>query len=236
MNNKNGLGLSLINDVVGPLKQTAVYADYAYRIQLRNKAILALGLKAGINIFQANLNQLSTVQPNDPAFLNNIQNNTLPNFGCGFYYYTKKWYAGLSAPKLFENNFESDNTKSAISRGGREERHYFAIGGAVFDLANDWKIRPTTFVKVLESAPITLDLTTFLVYREKIELGGMLRTGDAIGLLIGIYISPQLRFGYSYDWSYLNNSIKFNNGSHEIMLGYDLIYKDKSKVYSPRYF
>jgi type IX secretion system PorP/SprF family membrane protein len=236
MNNKIGLGLSVVNDVIGPLRQTAVHGDYAYRLQINKKVRLSLGLKAGINVFQANLNDLATVQDNDPAFASNVQSRILPNFGFGAYYYSDKWYVGVSAPKLFENNFEADNGKSSITRTEREERHYFAIAGWIMDLSKEWKFRPTTFIKVVESAPLTADLSAFFVYREKIELGGMFRTGDAVGLLLGIYITPQLRFGYSYDWSYINSTMIYNKGSHEIMLCYDFIYKDKAKVHSPRYF
>lgn len=236
MHNKIGLGLSVVNDVIGPLRHTAVHGDYAYRLQINKKVKLSLGLKAGINIFQADLNNLTTVQDNDPAFLTNVQSRILPNFGFGLYYYSDKWYFGLSAPKLFENNFEADNGKSTVNRTEREERHYFAIAGWIFDISKEWKLRPTAFVKVVESAPLTADLTTFFVYREKIEFGGMFRTGDALGVLLGIYINPQLRVGYSYDWSYINSTMIYNRGSHEIMLCYDFIYKDKAKVHSPRYF
>lgn len=236
MNNKVGVGLSVINDVIGPIKQTSINGDYAYRLKINRKVNISLGLKSGVNIIQADLSNLSTVQNNDPAFASDIQSRIMPNFGVGVYYNTDKWYLGISAPKLFENNFEADNGKSLVSTTKGEERHYFAIGGAVFDLSKMWKIRPTTFIKLVESAPITADLTTFFVYREQIEFGGMFRSGDAVGFLLGIYFTPQLRFGYSYDWSYVNNTVRFNKGSHEVMLSYDLIYKDKSKVFSPRYF
>lgn len=236
MNNKIGVGLSVINDVIGPLKHTALYGDYAYRLQINKKVSLSLGLKGGINIFQANVSNLATVQDNDPAFATNIQSRILPNFGFGAYYYSNNWYIGISAPKLFENNFEADNNKSSITRAEREERHYFAIAGSVFDLSKNWKIRPTTFLKIVESAPLSADLTTFFVYREQIEFGGMLRTGDAVGVLLGIYFTPQLRFGYSYDWSYINNTMIYNRGSHEVMLSYDFVFRDKAKIHSPRYF
>ncbi len=64
----------------------------------------------------------------------------------------------------------------------------------------------------------------------------MYRTGDAAGILVGVNITDQLAAGYSFDWSFGNATMQYNGGSHEIMLMYDLIYKNKAKVRSPRYF
>ena len=64
----------------------------------------------------------------------------------------------------------------------------------------------------------------------------MLRTGDAVGLLVGIKISEQLEIGYSFDWSYTNSTIQYNFGSHELMLRYDFVYKYDEEIKSSRYF
>ena len=64
----------------------------------------------------------------------------------------------------------------------------------------------------------------------------MYRTGDAAGLLAGLNITDQLALGYSFDWSFVNTTVTYNGGSHEIMLRYDFIYKSDDKIRSPRYF
>jgi len=235
LNEKLGLGLSVINDKIGPMNNTAFYADFAYKIKVGAKGKLAFGLKGGINLLQGNLIDVPTVTENDPSFSNNIQSNILPNFGFGMYYSTSKWYVGLSTPKLLENNFAANNGQGTVATA-KEKRHYFAIAGAVFDLSKTLKIRPTTLIKVTEAAPIEADFTALFILQDKIEFGPMFRTGDALGLLLGYNFTPQLRLGYSFDWSYTNKTFTYNQGSHEIMLRYDFIYKDKGKVYSPRYF
>lgn len=85
-------------------------------------------------------------------------------------------------------------------------------------------------------SPIQLDLTATVIYKEKVWGALMYRTGDAAGIMAGVYITPQLAAGYSFDWSFGNSTMKYNSGSHEIMLIYDLIYKNKAKIRSPRYF
>ena len=84
--------------------------------------------------------------------------------------------------------------------------------------------------------PLELDLTALFILKEKFELGGMFRTTDAFGALIGYNIKPSLRIGYSFDWSYNNTTFKYNGGSHELMFRYDFIYNENKKIKSPRYF
>ena len=59
LNNEHiGLGLSVLNDKIGPTNNTSVFADFAFIMKLNEKSKLALGLSAGADIFRANLNTL----------------------------------------------------------------------------------------------------------------------------------------------------------------------------------
>lgn len=234
-NDRMGVGLSVLNDKIGPLKSTSFAADFAARIPITEKGRLAFGIKGMLNMVQGGLTDLQLDQNNDNAFSTNIQNEVLPNFGVGLYYYTTKWYAGVSVPKLIEN--ELLTIQGVVNpSGGGESRHYFFIAGTVFNLTKNLKFRPTTLVKVTEAAPAEADVTGMFVIQDKIELGAMYRTLDAAGLLLGYNINPQFRIGYSFDWSFTNTTFKYNSGSHEIMLRYDFIYGDQGKIRSPRYF
>ena len=124
--NKNmGLGLSVVNDKIGPVQQTMIYADYSYTIKLSEKAKLAFGLKGGVKLVNVNLRSLDVKDEQDVSFSQNITNQAIPNFGFGMYYHTKKWYVGISTPQLAEHR--SSNVLWP------ERRHYFLIAGYVFD-------------------------------------------------------------------------------------------------------
>ncbi len=235
LNEKIGAGLSVLNDKIGPTRITALYADFAYHLTLDSKSKLSLGLKAGANLFTANLAQLLTTQQGDAALSSDVQSKLLPNFGFGAYYYRERFYAGLSIPKLLQNNF-SANTISGSANLFWEQRHYFLIAGTMLDLNQDWKINPTAFMKITRGTPVEADLSTEFIYNQKISFGAMVRTGDAAGILVGYNLLEQLHAGYSFDWSFLNTTKKYNGGSHEIILRYDFIYKHEEKIKSPRYF
>ncbi len=228
-NEKVGLGFSVLNDKIGPTKRTSFYGDFAYKIPV-GKGKLAFGLKAGINMLSNDLNSLSTDQNNDPNLTQKIKNKISPNFGFGMYYSTNKYYLGLSTPRLLEDDSNAGTTT------GSYKRHYFFIAGTIFPLSSSVKLKPTTFVKLTPGAPVELDLTGLFYFQDKVWVGPMLRFGDAFGVLAGLNLSDQLSLGYSFDWSFVNKTSKYNNGSHELMLRYDFLFNDKHKIRSPRYF
>ncbi len=230
-----GLGGSFSNDIIGPLMRTTLNADFSYKIRVSKKAKLGFGLKGGLSMVNANLSALKLYEDNDQVFQQDINSKMLPNFGFGMYYYTSRFYAGLSIPKLLKNNF-IDNTISGSTNLAGDEKHYFFIAGAVFDIADNVKLKPTVLGKVTSNAPVQGDITAEFLLYERFRLGAMYRSGDAFGALLGINITKQLQLGYSFDWSYGNETLKYNNGSHEIMLLYDFNFKADKTILSPRYF
>jgi type IX secretion system PorP/SprF family membrane protein len=232
-----GLGLSVLNDKIGPTNNTAIFGYYAYRFMLNQKSKLALGLSAGVNLYQADLTSLKLDQETDPVFINNIDNRTLPNFGFGAYYSRERFYAGVSVPNLLENNYSVENKPNGEGSSiGKEQRHYFFVAGTLFKLSENLDFKPSTMIKVTEAAPIQADLTASFIIMDKLLIGAMFRTGDAFGALVGINVTEQLHFGYSFDYSYGLQTFKYNQGSHELVLRYDFIFSSKKQIHSPRNF
>lgn len=231
-----GVGLSLSNDKIGPTNNTSIFADFAYRIQLNKKSNLALGLSAGANIFQANLSTLDLDEQADPVFENSISNHIAPNFGFGIYYSRERFYAGISSPDLLQNSYSVVNEANGNTLVAKEQRHYFLIAGTMLKITDNLAFKPTTFVKVTTGAPIQGDVTASFIIMQKLLLGVMYRSGDAVGALVGFDITEQFHIGYSFDYSYGIKTFKYNKGSHEIVLRYDFIKANKKQIHSPRYF
>jgi type IX secretion system PorP/SprF family membrane protein len=209
------VGLSAINDAHGPVKQTGIYGDVSYRIFFDNSR-LSFGLKGGMNLFTANLLDLNPNIEDDQAFATNISSRGLPNFGFGMMYYSKRWYLGISSP----NN--------------QEKQHLFLTGGVVIDISHYTKFRPTILLKAVNGAPPGLDITASFLFYEKMWAGLMYRWEDAAGVLLQYVINDKWRIGYSYDYT-LSDIARYSSGSHEIMLGLDLVKRSGGEV-SPRYF
>lgn len=224
------LGFSAINDKIGPSRQTAAYVDFAYRIQTSDDTRLSFGLKGGVNMYQADLAKLTTVEV-DPSNVN-MASQLLPNFGFGLFWHSPRYYVGLSAPKLLENELDQVNGAAVVRSS--EARHYFLIGGYVFDLSRDIKFKPSFMFRTVAGAPLSLDLNANFLLRERIWFGAMYRLGNSIGVMGQYQINDQLRAGYAFDLTTTRIGA-YNAGTHEVMLSYDFRFV-KGRTISPRYF
>ncbi|MCX6231261.1 MAG: type IX secretion system membrane protein PorP/SprF [Bacteroidetes bacterium] len=231
-----GLGLSISNDKIGPTNTTSALIDFAYIMQLTAKSRLALGISGGINVFQADLSTLLLEQQNDPVFKTDISNNVTPNFGFGAYYSRERFYAGLSIPYLLENNYSKVTEGNGNQLIAKEQRHYFFIMGTLLPISDNLAFKPTTLIKITNAAPVQADVTASFIIMKTLLVGAMIRTGDAVGILVGLDITDQLHLGYSFDWSYGLETSRYNNGSHELVLRYDFIFPSKKQIHSPRNF
>lgn len=225
------VGGSIINDAFGPVKQTAVFGDVSYRIFFPNSK-LSFGLKAGANLFSANLLSLNPLVADDQAFQANIRTKFMPNIGFGAMWYSKKWFVGLSTPRLIENRILKGDLPDF--KYNRERIHAFLIAGYVFRINDYIKCKPTTLIKIVNGAPPGVDLTVNFLLYEKLWIGSMYRWNDSFGMLLQYEVNNKLKFGYAYDYI-ISDLSRYTTGSHEIMIGYDIGNGTRGDV-SPRYF
>jgi type IX secretion system PorP/SprF family membrane protein len=225
-----GVGLSLLYDELGPVKQTGIYADYAYHLKVSNRTKLSFGLKGGVNIFDINLMNLIGSQGDDHVALYGARTLYHPNFGFGTYLYSDRYYLGFSIPKLLQNNL-SDDKNTLINK---EERHFFLASGVVLDVTENIKFKPSTTVRIVNGAPVSVELSAAVLLNDRLWLGGMFRFGDAAGAMIKFDLTNQLSVGYSFDYT-LSELRPFNQGTHEVFISYDFARRNR-KTLSPRYF
>lgn len=225
---KVGVGLSLINDKIGPIRQTMIYMDYSYTIQVTDKTKLAMGLKAGLNMLKTSFSDVDLIE-SDEAF-QDIPLSPQPNFGFGLYYYSDKFYAGVSCPKLLKNKVEQKYDYSKITLN----QHFFISGGYVFTINEQFKFKPSALIRMTGGAPPSLDINACVLYREKVWFGLGHRFGDSFNAILQMQMNEQLKIGYSYDYT-ISKLTQYNSGTHEIMVSYDFIFR-KDRIISPRYF
>ena len=228
-------GFSAIADSYGPVNEQNIYADISYTITTSEEGRFAFGLKGGITLFDVGL--LSDIIPPqtvpgvDRLFQDDI-NEIFPNFGAGVYYYTDKFYAGLSAPNLLETK-HLEKQSGTITRAS-EKMHYFFTSGYVFDLSETLKLKPSFMAKAVSGAPLSLDVTANMLFNDRLELGLNYRLDDSIGGLVNFGVTPDLRIGYAYDYT-TSNLGNFNSGTHEMFLLWDIDFSKKN-LKSPRFF
>jgi type IX secretion system PorP/SprF family membrane protein len=236
MNNKMGLGISVLNERIGKLNRNLLYASYAYRVKTDKKGTLALGLNAGIHNQVNRLSELKATDDGDIQISQNTPTSMAPNFGFGVYYNTNKFYAGVSIPRMIDDGYMFDNSgafKQQISFN-ISKFHYYITTGYVFEINEDLRIKPQAMIKVVANAPVQYEVNTNCLIKNMIWAGLSYRSGSNVAAILGCQVNPQFIVSYSYDYG-LNAIQKYSQGSHELALGYLFSYKQKS-VITPRYF
>ncbi len=221
-----GLGLSVVHDEIGPVKENNVYLNFAYKIYLSQGRNLSFGIKAGLTSLDVGF--LNPLAGNDP--LNVPINLNAPNIGAGFFYYTNRFYAGLSAPNLLKTRHLEKNNN--IVTTASEDVHLFFTSGFVFDIDDNLKFKPSTMIRGVKGAPLSIDISSNLLVNDKVEFGLSHRLEDSISAMVGFFISDNFRIGYAYDHT-LSLLGGYNSGSHEIMLLYSFNNRNSK---SPRFF
>ena len=230
-------GISIVSDEIGDVvKENNLYADIAYVIPVSTTNKISLGVKAGATFFDTNFNgfQYTDAAP-DPAFANNIS-RVYPNVGAGVFFFGENYYVGASTPNLLKTKHLEK--QDAIQTIGVEEVHYFLTAGYVFELNPQLKFKPAMMARGVKGAPMAFDVTGNMLINEKIEFGLGYRFDDSVSGLAAFNITPNLRVGYSYDYT-LTNLGNFNNGTHEIFVLFDLNalgLAGKGYDKSPRFF
>lgn len=237
---KFGVGVSIVNDKIGPANETYFNGDISYTIQTSAEGRLSFGLKLGGHILDVNFNDL-TLPPGtiDQAFQNPVDNRLSPNIGTGVYYNTDKFFVGLSAPNLLRNeHFDESNNSNSGSQSfvARERIHYYLMAGYVFDINPSLQFKPSTMVKAVSGAPLQVDLTANFLINEKLTLGAAYRLDAAVSGLIGYQVSDQINIGFAYDreTTELGNT-QFNDGSFEVFMRFEL-FNSYNRMLTPRFF
>ena len=202
-----------------PFKKSSIYFNYAYRIWAGGGR-LSLGISGGVTSFVENFSNLTLTDPGDESFMAG-EREYLPNFGAGVLYYVdnkdRKYFVGLSVPYF-------------LSRGASRNSiaHDFGTytgvltGGYRFKIHDMFSIFPTALT-MFEIGSKTLNYQASLnfgVIHDKITIGAIYKSSNAIAINANFEISRRFMLGYSYD-HYLNNVNSYFSGSHEIVLRYE---------------
>lgn len=227
---KMALGFNVVNDVVGPTKNTGSMLTYAYILKLR-KAKLSFALRGGVFHSRLDQNLLSYGDPSDRFANTGTVSTLVPTFDFGTYLYSNNLYAGFSVNHLLENtiNYSTLPDDAYVVM----KRHYMLGFGGAFQIGKNTIFKPSTLIKYVSNAPVNFDINASFLFNKVFWLGASYRSSKGIVLISEYNITDFLRIGYSYD-IVLSQLKRFTSGTHEIMLGLDLNMK-KTKSISPRY-
>lgn len=249
-NNNVGLGLTVFNDRIGIQGQTAIMANYAYRLPVGDASRLSFGLGVGAIQFSLNSDKAIVDDMTDPNFIG-VQNHISPDARLGIYFNNDHFYAGISANNLLANALNKNNERTRFII--LPPIHMFLTVGAIFNVNNDVKAKPSLMLRDDPNGYGNLDLNASFLFKDALWIGASYRTSvdmwkttntlsptfqqNSLVGLVEVFVAKQFRVGYAYDYS-LSDLNAYSSGSHEISLGFILgsnKYRN-SALTTPRYF
>ena len=230
-----GLGFYTYRDELGPSVDYGAMAAFSYRIIFPTTK-LCFGIQAGFKYMNIDWGLLNPKDPGDVLLSNQVNNRAVPDVDFGIYYYGNRFYIGLSAKHLLQNQIivssAAPDDKTSFTK---LVRNFYGMAGGAVPFSDNIIFMPSVLLKYVQNVPLQADINTcFLIYKI-LTLGASYRTANALGLLIEVNIAKGLSIGYSYDIWF--NSLKaYNTGSHEIRIGYEFDLFNKNRMLTPRYF
>ncbi|MDQ6472709.1 type IX secretion system membrane protein PorP/SprF [Flavobacterium sp. LHD-80] len=230
-NTKLGLGVSLVNDKIGPTVENTLSADLSYSIPTSDSFKLSFGIKATANLFNLDVTKLSFEDQGDEQF-QDLDNKFTPNIGAGVYWHSDRAYLGFSVPNFIETNRYDDNNTAIF----KEKINYYLMAGYVFNLDKLEYIRfkPAILTKMVQGAPLQVDVSGNFMFYDKFVVGLAYRWSASVSAMAGFQVSKGLYVGYGYDHE-TTDLRRYNSGSHEIFLRFEF-FNSFNKMISPRFF
>lgn len=244
----------LLSDKLGPQNTLSATGGYTYRIPMDEDKTknLAIGLGGGITQYIVDGSAYRYVDDNDSKLpIGNVR-KIRPDANVGLYYSTPKFYVqtGINDLLNFKGVSTSYNWNNTVFETMERRMHVYTGAGMVFNLGENFKLKPSFLWKEDFKGPSNFDFNMFFLIKEIVWVGGSYRTGfeiwdkagianglqhaDAASIMVEFFPVSKFRIGYSYDITTSKLS-PYQNGTHEISIGVAIPGKEKREL-SPRYF
>lgn len=206
--NKAGVGIQIIQDVIGENKNSEVQASFSYKLRL-SSSLLSFGLQAGVINFASNPGDLTIRHPGDPYFTR--YSEYAPNIGAGMMLSSNRYVFGLSSPRMLP---------ARIRQSGEQIEVYsptlYFTGAYVFPISAIVKFKPAVLLRAMKANPVSADIQANFLMNDSYTVGLFTRNLHTYGA-IGSIKFRNVRVGYVFEMP-TNRSVSSQFSSHEIML------------------
>lgn len=218
LDNKMGVGLILVQDIVGEYKNTLAMGTYSYKLELEDMT-LSFGLQAGMVNYRIDNSELNIEDEGDVYFSDN-QNITKPVFGAGVILSSNNLFLGLSVPRMLKNKGTFSNNTGSVE-GDLYTQHFYGMASYIVFINERIRLKPSVLLKYVQGNPLSADLNAVLNIDERYGVGAFTRNFNTYGLLAQIKFAQSYRFGYAFELP-VGQSVGVNFTTHEITLGLNM--------------
>nr|WP_121269446.1 PorP/SprF family type IX secretion system membrane protein [Pedobacter schmidteae] len=239
---KSGLGVNVVRNVFGNDSYTMGYGNYVYHLPVSPTTVLSSGISLGIQQFDINLSNLTTVVQNDPLAARNIYSSKLDaRFGLTGTF-NNKFYLGASFDNILSLYTKKDDYYNQIPPTFRKINMYL-IAGANLMYESGIQMQPSILFMKNFGGITSLDVNAMLTFDRSISFGVGFRQrieeSQSVALntddrsISQSILRPMIQYqvnkanqaikiGYCYSFNAGNSMNVGSKGSHDLTLIYEL--------------
>ncbi|MBZ1325686.1 PorP/SprF family type IX secretion system membrane protein [Aquirufa aurantiipilula] len=207
-----GLGVVALMDQAGPIKTTAISADFAYHVPLSDKWTMSGGIRGGFSNLTIQWSAIRLTHGGDDNFQEDISSGLKFNTGWGLRFSKGDGlFLSLSQPRVLKYDF------GAASGGYKDVDYLYTMVGTKVRLGSQITLYPSALVRIATDVPLSYDLNVNSHIHDKFDLGFSYRKGDSYGIRLGFQATKNLYAGYVYELP-ISAISKVTTQTHEIAL------------------
>jgi type IX secretion system PorP/SprF family membrane protein len=208
--NKVGIGLMVMQDKLGDIRNTEVSIPVAYKIKLQEEMYLSFGMQAGFLNQRNDLTGINIYDPTDEAF--KAYSETKFNLGSGIMLKHDKFRIGVSVPRMLPASINTSGTPIELY-----SQHYYLFGSYNSRINDNLWFKPSVLLRGTKGTPLSTDINATVTYREYYSGGIFTRNFKTYGALLQVlFKNYHLAYVFELPGS-KDASLRFT--SHEITLG-----------------
>jgi len=226
-----GLGATIYKEDIASLNRLRAVVNYAFRYKV-DKLKFGFGFTTEYSQWSIDNEVLtnSLFDAGDETIQNGIDGINSFDASIGVYgLYNEKTYIGIAFPNIIMARLDGSEGPDIdeLNDGGF---YMFNVGHKI-DITEGVQLEPSLLLRRARNVPFTADLSLRGLFMDERLIGGLTyRAGstEALSILIGTK-QQQFSFYYSFDVSFRDFQ-RFNNGAHELTIGFRIPAKDRSSV------
>lgn len=231
----HGYGGSILDDRQGIFRSFLISGAYAYHLVIGDNKYLSFGTYASLSRMVITTRNVTTKQPDDPAFQNAAPIYFFPIVSPGISYTTPTFYAGISTWNITQRKADMYGNSWGTPADLKTMVYANAMKTFVYDEYNHIHAGIQLFYEGY--MPPSIDLQAGWSFHDQVTGIAGYRLQDAIMGMIQVRFKSKLRVGYAYEYN-ISKMGSFAQHTHEIILTFNSCFSDEGfdpKLYCPAY-
>lgn len=222
----HAVGFLAAQDSYGPFTQSIMGASYAFHLPVADELTISFSPSVSYNSMTFDPNKAEVEVVGDPTYANYLANRNQSNqldINVAFWFYHPQFFVGYSTDQLVQDRLNLTNQATLQDL----KAHHMFIAGYKIRLNRHLVLTPGTMLKYVHQAQLSADINLRLDIQERYWAGITYRNSNTLAGMLGMYLNNTFRLGYAFDFTM--SSIQTQNvGSHEVIIGINLINKEKA--------